>query len=72
MNAVKMMLTLALAGSVLASVGRAAADDDHGEKGERARARVSVPELATKGAPAALVLIAGAIAVVVSRRKRGS
>lgn len=77
MNAVKMVLTLAFAGVVMASAGHAAADGDKGDKvakdkGDKHGGTVAAPELASKGAPAALALVLGGVAIVVARRRRAS
>jgi hypothetical protein len=71
MNTVKKTLALALAAGVLASAVPAAAKDGD-DKGDKKDHAVAAPELASKGAPIALALIAGGVAVVVSRRKRAS
>ena len=48
-------------------------DRDKGDKGDKGdKKAAAAPELAGKGAPAALALIAGGAAIVVSRRRRQS
>ncbi len=82
MRAHKIVLGLILSAGLLMTAGSALADGHHdgpgfggpshggphrgGEKGAAA------PELAGHGAPAALALIAGGAAVVISRRRRQS
>ena len=80
MSAHKIVLGLILSSGLLMTAGSAFADghdhgghdhgdnhpDPHSDKGAAA------PELAGHGAPAALALVAGAAAVVVSRRRRQS
>lgn len=64
----KKMLWLALSLSVMASAASAAAVPGYGKKpGPKA-----APELAGKGAPAALAVIAGGVAIVAARRRRPS
>ena len=71
MTAPKNILGALLAAGVLVSSTVALADGKaHGKDGDKKGA--AAPELAGKGAPAALALIAGGVAIVVSRRRRQS
>jgi hypothetical protein len=74
MKSIKTMLAVTFALGVMASAGSAVAHDEHGRDGdgkEHHRAAVA-PELASKGAPVALALVAGGVAIVVARRRRQS
>jgi hypothetical protein len=78
MSAQKIVLSLVLSAGLLMTAGSAFASNgpildffkEHkGGKGDKGAA---APELAGHGAPAALALIAGGAAIVVSRRRRQS
>jgi uncharacterized protein (TIGR03382 family) len=85
MTALKNVLGCLLAAGVLVASPAAFADghgndghgnDGHGDgrgndgPGDRGKKPAAAPELAGKGAPAALALIAAGAAIVVSRRRR--
>jgi len=84
MTALKNVLGFMLAAGVLATAPAAFADGNgrgHDDKGDRGHDQgkkddgkkgAPAPELAGKGAPAALALIAAGAAIVVSRRRRAS
>jgi len=84
MTALKNVLGSLLAAGVLVTSPSAFADapghdgrdgqgHDKGDKGDKGdKKAAAAPELAGKGAPAALALIAGGAAIVVSRRRRQS
>lgn len=78
MTALKTALSTLLAAGLLLTATAAFADghghgDDHGNgRGDDGRKPAGAPELAGKGAPAALALIAAGAAIVVSRRRRAS
>ena len=76
MSALKNVLSTFLAAGVLLTATAAFADghgrgDDRGDRGD-GRKPAGAPELAGKGAPAALALIAAGAAIVISRRRRAS
>jgi len=76
MTSLKNVLGTFLAAGVLLTATAAMADgrghgDDRGDRGGD-RKPAGAPELAGKGAPAALALIAAGAAIVVSRRRRAS
>lgn len=71
MTAFKNVLGLALAAGVLATTTAAFAGPFSNPWGPKPKP-AAAPELAGKGAPAALALIAGGAAIVVSRRRRQS
>jgi hypothetical protein len=74
MTALKNVLGLFLAAGVLVTSTAALADGKgHGHDGPKGGGKpAAAPELAGKGAPAALALIAGGAAIVISRRRRQS
>jgi len=82
MTALKNVLGSLLAAGVLVTSPAAFADGHghdgndghgHGDKGDKGDKKpAAAPELAGKGAPAALALIAGGAAIVISRRRRPS
>jgi hypothetical protein len=78
MTALSNALGILLAIGVLATSSVALADghghgNGHGNgNGNTGSGAAPAPELAGKGAPAALALIAGGVAIVVSRRRRQS
>ena len=75
MTALKNVLTSMLAAGVLLTATAAFADrGPGGHDGPRdgGRRPAGAPELAGKGAPAALALIAAGAAIVISRRRRAN
>ncbi len=76
MTALKNVLGLTLAAGVLATTTAAFAGPfshgPHGPAPTPSPKPAAAPELAGKGAPAALALIAGGAAIVISRRRRQS
>lgn len=74
MSAQKIILSMVLSTGLLVSASAAFAKGDKGDKGDKHGddKGAAAPELAGHGAPAALALIAGGAAIIVSRRRRQS